>query len=67
MNSYYINKVKTDGRYNEIHISTCPYKPTVNAVYLGLFNTYSEAKSKAISLGYNPDGCGHCIPRGHNG
>jgi hypothetical protein len=65
---YYINRIKHDGVYNEIHVANCSYLPTTaNRVDLGVHPNYLSAKMKAKSLGYNPDGCGHCCKGTHHG
>ena len=65
---YFANRVKHDGKYNEIHLSTCSYLPQpTNQVDLGYHSTYSDAKEKAKRLGLNPDGCAHCLNHVHHG
>ncbi len=58
---FYINTVT-----HEIHKSSCNWRPTVNELFLGIFDYPYKAVSAALSLGYhNADGCAYCCPGSH--
>ena len=66
---YIINKVKTDGRYNEVHTTTCEHKPASwNQESLGWHADEIDAVTCAIRKGY-PDagGCYYCCEKAHRG
>ena len=66
---YLINKKKDEHSLNEVHQSTCVWRPELaNQVQLGFFNTNKEAVAYAKSLGWNhADGCYHCCRDAHKG
>ena len=69
MPNYIINKEKTDGRYNEVHTTTCSYKPTnYNQVDIGWHADAVDAVAYAKRNGYpDADGCKHCSSEAHHG
>lgn len=69
MPNYLLNKEKTDGRYNEVHTTSCNYLPTIyNQIDLGWHVNAKEAVSYAIRIGYeSADGCFYCCKDEHRG
>lgn len=58
---YYVNKNAQSTGEHEVHTSTCAYCPSSqNALYLGSFNTCSEALQAARRYYPNVDGCYYC-------
>ena len=68
MNKYIINRNKDNKGYNEVHTTSCPFKPeSYNQVELGYFSNAIEAVKHAKLLGYNADGCFYCCKEAHRG
>ena len=69
MPMYIINKEKTDGRYNEVHTTTCIKLPNPrNQEDLGWHADEIDAVTSAKKMGYlNADGCYHCCRKAHHG
>lgn len=69
MPDYIINRVKTDGKYNEVHKSDCGHRPGVeNRESLGWHIDGIDAVRYAKSIGYYAaDGCKFCSPEAHKG
>lgn len=66
---YIINKEKTDGRWNEVHTTTCTHKPSYqNQHDLGWHADEIDAVAFAKKNGYPyADGCYYCCERAHHG
>lgn len=66
---YIINDEKTDGRYNEIHVTTCSHCPAEkHQVKLGWHSDAVDAKAYAKINGFpDADGCGFCSREAHRG
>jgi len=66
---YLVNKEKRDGKYHEVHLTTCTRKPLPhNSHQLGNHTTCSSALAAAEKDGYKPaDGCKYCSPACHKG
>lgn len=66
---YVINRNKDEHNKNELHQTTCSWKPEVaNQVNLGYHSTNKDALDYAKSIGWNnADGCYHCCPDIHHG
>ncbi|MEH2957578.1 hypothetical protein [Candidatus Merdisoma sp. JLR.KK006] len=64
-----INKEKTDGHWNEVHTTTCTYKPSYqNQHDLGWHADEIDAVAFAKKNGYpDADGCYYCCERAHRG
>lgn len=69
MPNYVINNEKTDGRYNEVHVCTCAYRPTPqHRVNIGWHANAIDAVAYAVRNGYtDADGCGKCCKEAHKG
>lgn len=69
MPNYIINKVKTDGCYNEVHTTTCVRKPSPwNQENLGWHADEIDAVAYARRNGYPyADGCYYCCEKAHRG
>ncbi|MBR1534510.1 MAG: hypothetical protein IJ639_09095 [Ruminococcus sp.] len=66
---YLINKKPDERNLNEIHQTTCIWKPDVsNQVSLGYHSSNKQALEYAKSQGWNrADGCFYCCPDIHHG
>ena len=69
MPNYIINKEKTDGRYNEVHTTSCSYSPEIkNRISLGYFSDGKGAVAYAKLNGYPAaDGCYYCCKEANRG
>lgn len=69
MPRYIINRVKTDGYYNEVHTTTCICKPLLdNQIDLGWHADEVDAVDYAKRNGYQyADGCYYCCEKAHHG
>ena len=69
MPNYIINKNKDENGLNEIHTTTCSFRPNSNNQdNLGYHSNEVEAKKYAKQHGYpNADGCFYCCPLAHQG
>ena len=69
MPNYIINKVKTDGHYNEVHTTECRCQPLPwNQDILGWHADEIDAVEYAKRNGYpHADGCYYCCERAHRG
>ncbi len=66
---YLINRQADEHNLNEVHQTTCPWKPAaINQVNLGYFPSNKAAVEYAKSIGWkNADGCWHCCRDAHHG
>lgn len=65
---YLVNKKKDEHNLNEVHQTTCAWRPALeNQVTLGYFATNKQAVAYAKSQGWNADGCYHCCRDAHHG
>jgi hypothetical protein len=66
---YLINKKADEHNLNEVHQTTCPWKPAaINQEPLGYFYSNKEAVAYAKSIGWtHADGCYHCCRDAHHG
>lgn len=66
---YLINTEKTDGRYNEVHTTTCNHLPSIyNRKDLGWHANAKDAVAYAKNSGYlYADGCFYCCPEANRG
>ena len=65
---YIVNKNKDSKGYNEVHITTCAYRPDEQNQYpLGWHDNAKQAVTYAKSIGYSADGCYYCCPDAHHG
>lgn len=69
MPNYLINKEKTDGQYNEVHITTCNHLPEYTNRYdLGFHMNGKDAVAYAKRIGFtDADGCYYCCGEAHKG
>lgn len=69
MPDYIINTEKTDGRYNEVHTTSCAHGPSVyNRKSLGWHADAVDAVAYAKRNGYpDADGCKFCSSEAHHG
>lgn len=69
MANYIINTGKTDGKYHEMHKTTCNHLPySWNQKDLGYHSSDVKALEYAKSIGYSDaDGCAHCCSSVHHG
>lgn len=71
MPEFCANRIKNDGRYNEVHDLTadaCPTLPhELHRIPLGWHASCSGALLAARGKGLNPDGCWHCARECHRG
>lgn len=69
MPNFLINAEKTDGRYNEVHKTTCDHLPSlINRRDLGWHASANDAVAYAKRNGYTyADGCGYCCPEANHG
>jgi len=69
MPNYIINKEKTDGKYNEVHTTTCNHLPILNnRENLGYFANAKAAVVYATTNGYpKADGCNFCCEEANRG
>lgn len=69
MPDYIINIEKTDGRYNEVHTTSCGHRPDAyHSVSLGWHADAVDAVAYAKRNGYpDADGCYFCSSEAHHG
>lgn len=69
MPNYIINTQKTDGRYNEVHVTTCAHGPRYDHQdSLGWHANGVDAVRYAKQMGYpDADGCKYCAPEANHG
>lgn len=69
MPDYIINVEKTDGRFNEVHTTSCAHRPSVyNQRALGWHADAVDAVAYAKRNGYpDADGCKYCSSEAHHG
>lgn len=67
---YVFNKNRWDGKYHEVHETSCSFKPTAaNSVDLGWHSDCKSAiqEAKNRTGDYDFDGCKYCSPSCHKG
>ena len=68
MKRYYVNKKKQNNRGHEVHIEECHFLPkTENRIYLGQFNSCTEAIADAKKHYNKVKACKHCLEECHTG
>lgn len=69
MPNYIVNTQKTDGKYHEVHDTSCGHLPdSNNQRWIGPHPTCHTAVTAANNMGFSPaDGCNWCSPACHKG